>query len=130
MLFSEIIPPSPSPVSKSLSFVSLEKLWLQVHNRLLLGYKKEHIWVSSNKVDEPRAYYTQWSKPERERQIPYVNVDIWNLERWYLCVSTIVPSSTIVHSTIDGTYVLIVFYEQQYYNAFIQNLLLKETNPI
>ena len=29
--------------------------------------KKEHIWVSSNEVDEPRAYYTEWSKSERER---------------------------------------------------------------
>ena len=29
--------------------------------------KKEHIWVSSNEVDEPRAYYTKHSKSERER---------------------------------------------------------------
>ena len=34
---------------------------------------KEHIWVSSSKVDEPRAYYTEWSKSERERQILYIN---------------------------------------------------------
>ena len=34
-----------------------------------LSYKKEHIWVSANQVDEPRAYYTEWSKLERERQI-------------------------------------------------------------
>ena len=24
---------------------------------ILLGHKKEHIWVSSNEVDESRAYY-------------------------------------------------------------------------
>ena len=24
--------------------------------------EKEHIWVSSNEVDDPRAYYTEWSK--------------------------------------------------------------------
>ena len=24
--------------------------------------KKEHIWVSSNDVDESRAYYTEWRK--------------------------------------------------------------------
>ena len=30
--------------------------------------KKEYIWVSSNEVDEPGAYYTGWSKSERERQ--------------------------------------------------------------
>ena len=33
----------------------------------LLSHKKEHIWVSSSEVDEPRAYYTEWSKSERER---------------------------------------------------------------
>ena len=49
----------------------------------LLSYKKEHIWVSSNEVDEPRAYYTQWSKSGREWQIVYINTYVWNLERWY-----------------------------------------------
>ena len=27
----------------------------------LLSYKKECIWVGSNEVDEPGAYYTEWS---------------------------------------------------------------------
>ena len=44
--------------------------------------KKEHIWVSSNEVDETRAYYTEWSKPERKTPIQYTNACIWNLERW------------------------------------------------
>ena len=43
----------------------------------------ECIWVSSNEVDEPRAYYTEWSKSEREKQIPSTNAYIWSLERWY-----------------------------------------------
>ena len=43
--------------------------------------KKEHIWVSSNKVDETGAYYTEWSKWERETTIWYINAYIWNLER-------------------------------------------------
>ena len=29
-----------------------------------------------------RAYYTEWSKPERKTPIQYTNVYIWNLERW------------------------------------------------
>ena len=33
-------------------------------------------------MDEPRAYYTEWSESERERQISYINAYIWNLERW------------------------------------------------
>ena len=40
---------------------------VDVHNGILLSYKKECIWVSSNEVDEPRAYYKEWSKSERER---------------------------------------------------------------
>ena len=43
--------------------------------------KNEGIWVSYNEVDEPRASYSEWSKSEREWQIPYVNAYIWNLER-------------------------------------------------
>ena len=38
-----------------------------VHNGILLSHKKEHIWVSSDEVDEPRTYYTEWSESERER---------------------------------------------------------------
>ena len=29
-----------------------------IYNEILLSYKKECIWVSSNKVDEPRDCYT------------------------------------------------------------------------
>ena len=32
---------------------------------MLLSPKKECIWVSPNEVDEPRAYYTEWSKLEK-----------------------------------------------------------------
>ena len=34
---------------------------------------KGHIWVGSNEVDESSAYYTKWSKSERERQIMFIN---------------------------------------------------------
>ena len=61
-----------------------KELWYTyIHNGILFSYKKEHIWVSSNELDEPRAYYTEWSKSERETQILYINAYIWNLERWY-----------------------------------------------
>ena len=53
------------------------------HNAVLLSHRKERIWFSSNEVDEPRAYYTEWSKSERERQILYTNAFTWNLERQY-----------------------------------------------
>ena len=58
-----------------------KEVMVHIHNGILLSHKKEHIWVSSNEVDKTGAYYIQWSKSER--QIPYVNAYIWNLERWY-----------------------------------------------
>ena len=56
---------------------------VHIYNGITFSHKKEHIWVSSNEVDEPRAYYTDWSKSEREKQISYINTYIWNLERKY-----------------------------------------------
>ena len=53
---------------------------VHIHNGILLSYKKECIWVNSKKVDETRAYYTEWSKPERETPVQYINTCIWNLE--------------------------------------------------
>ena len=44
----------------------MDKVVVHMHNWILLGHKKEHIWVSSDEVDETRAYYTEWSKSERE----------------------------------------------------------------
>ena len=38
-----------------------------IHNGILLSHKMERIWVSSDEVDEPRAYYTEWSESETER---------------------------------------------------------------
>ena len=56
---------------------------VQIHNEILLSHKRECIGVSSNEVYEPRAYYTELSQSEREKQISYTNTYIWNLERWY-----------------------------------------------
>ena len=38
-----------------------------MQNGILLSHKKEGLWVSSNEVDEPTAYYTEWSQSETER---------------------------------------------------------------
>ena len=48
-----------------------------------ITHKMEHIWISGSEVDEPRAYYAEWSKLERERQISYIKAYLWNLEKWY-----------------------------------------------
>ena len=59
----------------------IKKLWYIYTVEYNSAIKKECIWVSSNKVDEPRTYYTEWSKSERERYILYTNTYIWNLEK-------------------------------------------------
>ena len=51
-----------------------------MYNGILLGHKKEQIWVSCSEVDEPRASYTKWSKSEREKQVSYIHAYMWNLE--------------------------------------------------
>ena len=45
----------------------IKKLWFHIHNGILLSHKKECTWVSSDEVDEPRTYYTEWSESEKER---------------------------------------------------------------
>ena len=52
-----------------------------IHNGILLSYKKECVYVSSNEVDETGAYYTERSKSERQIPVQYINAYIWNLER-------------------------------------------------
>ena len=44
---------------------------------------KKRMHLSPNEADEPRAYYIEWSKSERKRQILYINACVWNLEKWY-----------------------------------------------
>ena len=56
-----------------------KKAVVHIHNGMLLNYKKENIWVSSNEGDETGAYYREWSKSERETPIQYINTYVWNL---------------------------------------------------
>ena len=38
-----------------------------IYTQWNISHKKECIWVSSNEVDEPRTYYTEWSKKEKDK---------------------------------------------------------------
>ena len=49
----------------------IKKLWYIYTLEYYSAIKKECIWVSSVEVDEPRTYYTEWRKSEREREISY-----------------------------------------------------------
>ena len=44
---------------------------VHIHNGILLSYKKKHIFISSNEVDEPGTYHTEYNNSEKETQIPY-----------------------------------------------------------
>ena len=67
------------------SWASIPKKWEEavvcIHNAILLSYKKEHTWVSSNEVNKPRTYYAKWSKEGRERQISCINTYIYMKSR-------------------------------------------------
>ena len=52
-----------------------------IYNGILLSHKKKQNWAICNEVDRPRVCHTEWSKSERERQIPYANTYIWNLRK-------------------------------------------------
>ena len=59
----------------------LRKLWYIYTMEYYSAIKEEHIWVSSNELDETGAYYKGWSKPEREILMQYIKVYIWYSER-------------------------------------------------
>ena len=42
----------------------IKKQW-HIYNEIFLSHKKEHIWANTNEVDEPKAYYTEWSQKEK-----------------------------------------------------------------
>ena len=51
----------------------IRKLWYIYTTDYYSAIKKVHL-NQSNEVDETRAYYTEWSKPERKIPIQYINV--------------------------------------------------------
>ena len=55
-----------------------------IHNGILLIHKKERNYVTCRHVDGVRECYPEWSKSEREKQISYINVDMWNTKKVYM----------------------------------------------
>ena len=58
----------------------IRKLWY-IYTMEYYSAIKKNIWVSSNEVDETGAYYTEWSKSGKEKQISYIKAYIWDLEK-------------------------------------------------
>ena len=42
-------------------------MYIDIYNGILLGHKKEWIWVSCSETDEPRACYTVWSHKKKNK---------------------------------------------------------------
>ena len=57
----------------------IRKLWHTYMVEYYSAIKKEHIWISSNEVDETGAYYTEWSKSERKIPIQYINACVYRI---------------------------------------------------
>ena len=57
------------------------KMWHMYTMKYYSSNKKEQIWVSWTEGDKFRAFYTEWGKSEREKQILYINTYVWNLEK-------------------------------------------------
>ena len=72
---------------------------------ILLSHKKEHIWLNSNEVDEPRVYYTEWSKSEK--QMLYICIFAW---KWKVKVKSlsrirllVTPWTTALQASLSFT---------------------------
>ena len=44
-----------------------KEIVVNTQNGILLSHKNECLWVSSNEVDGPRTYYTEWSESENDK---------------------------------------------------------------
>ena len=54
---------------------------IHIYNVILLSHEKKGNWIICSEVDGARVCHTEWSKSEREKQIPYANTYIWNLKK-------------------------------------------------
>ena len=52
---------------------------VHIHNGILLSHEKEQNNAIYSNMDGTRDSHTKWRKSERERQIPYDIIYIWNL---------------------------------------------------
>ena len=51
-----------------------KEIVVRIHDEILASYKKEVTWVSSNEVDEPRAFYTEWSKKKKDKYCTLMHI--------------------------------------------------------
>ena len=54
---------------------------VHIYNEILLSYKKKQNHIIGRDMDRTRDCHTQWSKSEREKQMPYIKVYMCNLKK-------------------------------------------------
>ena len=52
---------------------------VHIYNGILLGHKKEWYSAIYSNMDGSRDYHTKWNKSDRERQMSYEIINMWNL---------------------------------------------------
>ena len=50
-----------------------------LHDGILLRHKRKETFTLCDSTGGPREYYAKWTKPVRERQMPYDFTQVWNL---------------------------------------------------
>ena len=53
-----------------------------IYNGILLGHKKELYFAICSNMDVLGEHYAKWNKSDRERQILYDIIYIWNLKKY------------------------------------------------
>ena len=59
----------------------MDKEVVCTHNGILLNNKKEYIWVICKDAGWRLSYTVMYVR--KKKQILYVNMNMWNLEKWH-----------------------------------------------
>ena len=51
-----------------------------MYNRIFLSHKLKHCLAICNNIDGHTSYDAKWSKSDKEKQIPYDLIHMWNLK--------------------------------------------------
>ena len=71
----------PYPAGAPLKRKKKKEDVVHIQNWILLSHKKEQNNAICSNMDRPKDYHTEWSKLDRERQIPYDIVYMWSLKK-------------------------------------------------
>ena len=61
----------------------MKKMWYRYTVEYYVGKKKGKDWNIAiwDNMDGPRDYHSKWCKPDRQRQVSYDTLYMWNLKK-------------------------------------------------